>query len=657
MWQMASRRAEVPVRIMSIDTMAARPTDKVAGDLVIVDEAHNLRNPLTQRHRAVAQLARGAPLLLLTATPVHNSERDLRALLMLFLGAAADDLDDAALGDIVIRRERVTDAASLPGVIHRSTDSLPDRSDILDEILSLPPPVPASDAGEAAALVSFSLIRQWTSSWAAFAAALARRASLGQSMLVALENGVYPRAADLRSWCTGTDAIQLPLFALWRDSQSPAQQMEPLHAAVERHVEAVCRLLNDSRNWGPEIDSRRWETILRIRREHAGEKVIVFTQFSETARAMFRRSLRQGHAALLTGSDARVASGAIPRQEIINSFAPRSNHRAAVADHMKIDLLFCTDVLSEGANLQDASVVIHLDLPWTPARLAQRVGRVVRPGAARDNVSVYSMPAPASTAAVLRMERRLAAKLSVASRTVGVSGTVLPLLHMTAATGTSIPSSDARMRELLRQFPDPAFGESEDGVAAAVQCHSDASFLTLVSVEDTPRILLKRGDTMMDDPAVIASLLAQLARIPRWHGVITEAPAPPEMRTVFDAIQRWSAERGARSTAGLRSAAYARVRRRLIRRLDSIGNKALPHEKPRIREIAARARLVAAAPFGSGAERVLAELASAPMPDEAWLHAVESFSSTQRKASDTANPDQQVVVLAVLIIRPPGSGA
>ena len=43
---------------------------------------------------------------------------------------------------------------------------------------------------------------------------------------------------------------------------------------------------------------------------------------------------------------------------------------------METDVLIATDLLSEGLNLQDAARVVHYDLPWSPARLAQRVGRM-----------------------------------------------------------------------------------------------------------------------------------------------------------------------------------------------------------------------------------------------------------------------------------------
>src|SRR5688572_10824059 len=73
----------------------------------------------------------------------------------------------------------------------------------------------------------------------------------------------------------------------------------------------------------------------------------------------------------------------------------------------RIDLLLSTDVLSEGVGLQDASVVVHLDLPWTPARLEQRTGRIARLGSRHATVAVYAIAPPASAEAPLDVERRL----------------------------------------------------------------------------------------------------------------------------------------------------------------------------------------------------------------------------------------------------------
>jgi hypothetical protein len=92
-----------------------------------------------------------------------------------------------------------------------------------------------------------------------------------------------------------------------------------------------------------------------------------------------------------------------------------------------VTLLLATDLLSEGVNLQDASVVVHLDLPWNPQRLAQRVGRVRRIGGASE-VFTYALAPPASADALLDADARLRRKLASAERVVGTQFPVLPSL-------------------------------------------------------------------------------------------------------------------------------------------------------------------------------------------------------------------------------------
>src|SRR5205814_6691501 len=127
-------------------------------------------------------------------------------------------------------------------------------------------------------------------------------------------------------------------------------------------------------------------------------------------------------AALLTHRGGRVAGGAIGRRDILGRFAPGAT--ASSAD--RIDMLVTTDLLSEGVNLQSASVVVHLDLAWNPARLEQRVGRLRRIGAARDAIAVYLFAPPAPAERMLQLDRRLRLKLAVAARSIGVAGAILP---------------------------------------------------------------------------------------------------------------------------------------------------------------------------------------------------------------------------------------
>lgn len=77
---------------------------------------------------------------------------------------------------------------------------------------------------------------------------------------------------------------------------------------------------------------------------------------------------------------------------------------AAPAQAEVIDLLLTTALLSEGVNLQDAQVVIHLDIPWTAARMEQRVGRVARLGSRHGAVRIHVLRPPLAAATVLDTE-------------------------------------------------------------------------------------------------------------------------------------------------------------------------------------------------------------------------------------------------------------
>jgi hypothetical protein len=491
---------------------------------------------------------------------------------------------------------------------------------------------------------------------------------MGCAMQAALENGVFPSTRDLQGWCASDEVIQLPLFGLFQNNggTKPVEgqpDMAALAAALQAHMQGLKRLLALVIDGGPQSDDSRWHQILRIVRMHSGEKVVAFSQFAETARAMFRRSLPLGHSALLTSAGAAIASGPLPRQELISLFAPNASGVRTTAEHTRVDLLFSTDLLSEGANLQDASVLVHLDLPWTPVRLTQRVGRLARAGSSASQVTVYTFPPPASAESLLRMERRLAAKLSVAARSVGVSGTVLPLLHLENPATTSVPQLDSRLRLVLANMKDGRLTSlPEDQIAiASIALGGNAAFLALVEHGGAYRIVCGGREGVDEDLSSVVAALERLQSAHRNASVRTLPAGEGEVNGALLLLRRWCAAKGASSAAGLTAAATARARRRILKRIDAISLRAPAHIRPRLHQAAARARRVAGAVYGHGAEQVLAELASASMPDESWLRAVECFVEVQRRRvgagtgsnHDDGDTDDQRIprLIAILILR------
>ena len=148
----------------------------------------------------------------------------------------------------------------------------------------------------------------------------------------------------------------------------------------------------------PEHDSKLQMLIEEIRSkfEHpindSNKKIIIFTAFSDTAQYLYENIAplikeRTGlHSALITG-DVEARSTLKLREKldfnkVLTLFSPVSKEKAAIYPNIaeEIDVLFATDCISEGQNLQDCDFLINYDIHWNPVRIIQRFGRIDRIG-------------------------------------------------------------------------------------------------------------------------------------------------------------------------------------------------------------------------------------------------------------------------------------
>ena len=91
----------------------------------------------------------------------------------------------------------------------------------------------------------------------------------------------------------------------------------------------------------------------------------------------------------------------------------------------KIDILISTDVLSEGMNLQSAKIIINYDLHWNPTRMIQRAGRIDRIGSPYSEIYVYNFFPEDELEELLRLVQILQTKIINIDKSVGLDQTIL----------------------------------------------------------------------------------------------------------------------------------------------------------------------------------------------------------------------------------------
>jgi superfamily II DNA or RNA helicase len=139
----------------------------------------------------------------------------------------------------------------------------------------------------------------------------------------------------------------------------------------------------------PAKDSKINALVDMLREEHLDEKVLVFTEYADTAQYVAQALKDAGIANVGLAFGDSEDPAAIARR-----FSPESNRLPGeTGEHEPvtepIDVLVATDVLSEGQNLQDSHIVVNYDLPWAIIRIIQRAGRVDRVGQRSDKVFIY----------------------------------------------------------------------------------------------------------------------------------------------------------------------------------------------------------------------------------------------------------------------------
>ncbi len=301
-------------------------------DLVIVDEAHHLKNRSTQNYKLVDTLKKRF-LLLLSATPVQNSLVELYNLLTLLkpgIFKTEKEFRSAYMTPgkprIPANRERMRDL--MRDVMIRNTRSLVD--------VRLPPRHavtlrPEASSDESACYQELS--------------ALVREVHRG-------EPGHHRLALHHLLSAAGS---------------SPAAAAAALHRFTERHKpeqrwRQLQRRYHELAAGGKEI------ALLELLQRNPTEKKMVFIHHRET----------------LARLDQTLRAQGIPFTSFEGGLSGPAKDVAIATFRDQVPVLLSTESGGEGRNIQFCNTLINFDLPWNPMAIEQRIGRIHRIGQQRE---------------------------------------------------------------------------------------------------------------------------------------------------------------------------------------------------------------------------------------------------------------------------------
>ncbi len=316
-------------------------------DLVIVDEAHRLKNRRSRSWQLVDRL-RSRFLLLLSATPVENDLIEIYNLLSLLKpGLFSTEAEfrrafvrGGAAGDVARKVRDGQSAVSAPlgraSKARAVKDPLKLRS-LLREVM----------IRNTRALAEAKLPPRFATTLRAAPSASEAElyASVCASVRLALETGRLARSVAgeiLRA--TGS---------------SPAAAAALLESRLDRDLAERARALDR-----PAKDALLVDLLARRR----GEKILLFAAHLSTLE----------HVAEVVRAAGRSAAF------FHGGLAPREKEAAIAAFAADREILVSSESGGEGFNLQFARTIVNYDLPWNPMRIEQRIGRVHRIGQTRE---------------------------------------------------------------------------------------------------------------------------------------------------------------------------------------------------------------------------------------------------------------------------------
>ena len=410
-------------------------------DLVIVDEAHHIRNTATYGYRAVSRFCDAAEaVLLLTATPVQLQDDDLFVLLNLlrpdliidrntfhdmaepntYINAAAtyvrgfkegwqenayDQLVQAIetdWGKKVFRGNPTIQ--SILSVLRQSEITVEERVQLISDIenmhtfSNLISRTRRRDIGEFTIRKPYTVTVNFTPEQKVLHDMVLHVIHTILSTVHCTDNTKFMMTTIRRQTASCLFGLVPALKSiLYRhvseimDDEDETMGLSALAdeksiSSIHAQIEEILTLAQKLPPEDPKFDAMM-EVIRKKSHDVKKNKIMIFSSFKHTLRYLNKRLTEQG---LRVG----MIHGEVPdedRRDLRRRFDPAETPST---DENALDILLFSEVGCEGLDYQFCDCMINYDLPWNPMKVEQRIGRIDRNGQTSESVAIYNMVTP-----------------------------------------------------------------------------------------------------------------------------------------------------------------------------------------------------------------------------------------------------------------------
>lgn len=421
-WQDDQQKTSANVKLARF--LEEQSVEEPSVDLVIIDEAHYLRNPESQSAK-LGQLLRGIThgVVLLSATPINLSDSDLFHLLNLV------DPDSFQVKEVfpqvITANEHLQKARDLVLDVRSKADQIKEElvqaqghplltnsrqleglvsTDLATDLATKQGRIQLANRIEKVNLLRHAITRTRKSEvteWRVVREPIKCFVELDKE---GIEWRFYQAVTEsIRQYAWDSDISDGFLLA------GPQRQVSScMYAAATAWQEKVQKydeqMYEDFGYDGPDIEispliewlrnkvlpqidlqalrdnDSKYEkfrnTVLGYLEKNPGEKIIVFSFYRKTLSYLEERLSEDG-----VQSQVLIGGMKETKQDVIQEFQDSKNIR----------LLLSSEVASEGVDLQFCRVLINYDLPWNPMKVEQRIGRIDRIGQEAEKINIINL--------------------------------------------------------------------------------------------------------------------------------------------------------------------------------------------------------------------------------------------------------------------------